>query len=62
MLVETFVEVPRFHGTCYKAANWIYLGETQGRGKLDVFHQRALPKKAVWVYPLVEDFRPALCS
>ena len=35
VLIETFVEKPRFTGTCYKAANWLYLGDTQGRGKLD---------------------------
>lgn len=62
VLVETFVETPRFRGTCYKAANWICLGETQGRGKLDVLHRAELPKKAIWVYPLVKDFRSQLCS
>ncbi len=60
-LVETFVETPRFRGTCYKAANWTYLGETKGRGKLDVHHQALLPKKAIWIYPLVRDFRRILC-
>jgi hypothetical protein len=62
VLVETFVEIPRFHGTCYKAANWIYLGKTQGRGKLDVQKKAKLPKKAIWVSPLVEDFRRHLCT
>ena len=62
VLVETFVETPRFRGTCYKAANWIYLGETQGRGKLDVKHNATLPKKAIWVCPLVRDFRRQLCT
>jgi len=61
VLLETFVETPRFQGTCYKAANWIQLGETQGRGKLDVEHKALLPKKAIWVHPLVEDFRQQLC-
>lgn len=37
VLLETFVERQRFTGTCYKAANWQYLGDTQGRGKLDTF-------------------------
>ena len=58
VLLETFVETPRFRGTCYKAANWIYLGETQGRGKLD---REKLPIKAIWVYPLVKHFRRQLC-
>jgi hypothetical protein len=61
-LVETFVETPRFRGTCYKAANWIYLGETKGRGKLDVHNRAQLPKKSIWVYPLVGDFRRILCG
>jgi hypothetical protein len=60
-LVETFVEISRFRGTCYKAANWIRLGETQGRGKLDVQHKSPLPKKSIWVYPLVKNFRCQLC-
>ena len=61
VLVETFVETRRFRGTCYKAANWTYVGDTQGRGKLDVEHVAKLPKKSVWVYPLVRDFRAILC-
>lgn len=61
VLVETFVETPRFRGTCYKAANWTYVGETQGRGKLDVEHKAQLPRKAIWLHPLVKDFRRQLC-
>ena len=59
VLVETFVE-NRFRGTCYKAANWIYLGETQGRGKLDVKHNARLPIKSIWVQPLLKNFRRQL--
>ncbi len=62
VLLETFVETPRFRGTCYKAANWIHLGQTQGRGKLDVDRTARLPKKSVWVYPLLPDFRRTLCG
>jgi len=62
VLLETFVESPRFQGTCYKAANWICLGKTQGRGKRDVHHQRVLPTKLVWIQPLTSDFRNALCA
>lgn len=62
VLLETFVESPRFQGTCYKAANWTCLGETQGRGKRDVHHQRALPRKFVWIYPLALHFRDTLCA
>jgi hypothetical protein len=55
VLVETLVD-PRYPGTCYRAANWIALGETAGRGRLDRAHQRhgAAPK-TVLVYPLVPD-------
>jgi hypothetical protein len=59
-LLETFVEIPRFRGTCYRAANWRYLGETTGRGKCDRTHRATLPRKAVYIYPLVADFRAAL--
>lgn len=62
VLLETFVEKPRFAGTCYKAANWQYLGDTQGRGKLDTFHRHSEPVKGIWVYPLAHDFRRELCS
>jgi hypothetical protein len=60
VLLETFVEIPRHRGTCYRAANWRYVGETRGRGKCDRTHQAALPRKAVYVYPLAGDFRAAL--
>jgi hypothetical protein len=60
VLLETFVEVPRYAGTCYRAANWQYLGETAGRGKCDRAHRAALPRKALYVYPLAADFRAAL--
>jgi hypothetical protein len=62
VLLETFVEKPRFAGTCYKAANWQYLGDTQGRGKLDTLHRNAKPIKSIWIYPLVRDFRRPLCN
>jgi len=62
VLLETFVEKPRFAGTCYKAANWQYLGDTQGRGKLDTLHRNAQPIKSIWIYPLRHDFRTHLCT
>jgi hypothetical protein len=61
VLLETFVDTSRFRGTCYKAANWIYLGKTTGRGKLDVEHLAARSVKSVWVYPLDTAFRSVLC-
>jgi hypothetical protein len=57
VLLETFVESQRFSGTSYKAANWIWLGRTQGRGKLDRYQRRDKPVKDVWVYALRPDFR-----
>ncbi len=62
VLLETFVEKPRFTGTCYKAANWQHLGDTQGRGKLDVLHRHAQPIKSIWIYPLTRHFQRQLCS
>ena len=62
VLLETFVDKRRFSGTCYKAANWLRLGDTQGRGKLDTAHAHALPVKSVWVLPLTPRFRDALTA
>ena len=62
VLLETFVEKPRFTGTCYKAANWQHLGDTQGRGKLDTLHRNAQPIKSIWIYPLTRNFQRQLRS
>lgn len=61
VLLETFVERERFYGTCYKAANWTCVGETQGRGKLDRDRTASLPRKQIFVYALERGFRRALC-
>jgi hypothetical protein len=61
-LVETFVEKKRFDGICYKAANWVCVGDTKGRGKLDVKNEYKLPVKSVWLYPLCRNFRNKLCG
>lgn len=60
VLLETFVELPRFQGTCYKAANWIYVGITKGRGKLEPTQLCKLPKKSIWLYPLIRNFKTTL--
>jgi len=60
VLLETFVEKQRFAGTCYRAANWICLGDTQGRGKLDRTNACSLPIKSIWVFPLSKNFRKSL--
>jgi hypothetical protein len=61
-LVETFVDASRFQGACYRAANWIDLGQTSGRTRQDRQHQIAVPAKRVWVYPLENQFRHHLCA
>lgn len=58
--LETFVDTERFAGTCYKAANWRYLGTTTGRGKDDQSRQANRSIKAVWGYPLSKNFREVL--
>ena len=62
VMAETFVETPRFYGTCYKAANWICLGQTKGIGRLGIANNPQLPIKSIWVYPLVKNFRKQLCT
>ncbi|EQD28587.1 hypothetical protein B2A_14869, partial [mine drainage metagenome] len=62
VLLESFVQSDRFRGTSYKAANWIHVGQTAGRGKLDVTHQYALPVKDIWLYPLLRSFRRHLTA
>jgi hypothetical protein len=61
VLLETFVG-ERFRGTCYLAANWVEVGKTQGRGKLDRYGRRALPVKRIFLYPLRRSFRRQLCT
>lgn len=61
-LVETFVDRSRFRGTCYRAANWIYLGDTKGVAKSGASYQHHGIIKAVFVYPLHRDFQQRLCQ
>ena len=60
VLLETFVQRDRFRGACYRAANWIHVGQTQGRGKLDRHKRRPLPVKDIFLYPLHKHFRSQL--
>ena len=55
-LLETFVEKDRFRGTCYKAANWVFVGSTKGRGRNSFHGGDNIPVKDIHVYPLVRDF------
>ena len=56
-LVETFVDASRFQGSCYRAANWLYLGQTTGRTRQDRCYTINVPPKLVFVYPLSKSFR-----
>ncbi len=61
-LLESFIDPSRFKGTCYKAANWIYLGQSKGSSKSGnsyVFHGQV---KDVYVLALTRDFREKLCQ
>jgi len=60
VLLETFVARERFDGACYRAANWIEVGVTTGRGRMDRHTRAAEPIKTCLVYPLVGDFRRRL--
>lgn len=59
-LVESFVDTAAFDGGCYRAANWVRVGATQGRGRQDRAHRYAAGIKTIYVYPLVDDFRERL--
>jgi len=56
-LLETFVDRQRFAGTCYRAANWICLGQTQGRGRQGPSGRLSTTIKDVYVWPLHPNFR-----
>jgi len=65
LLMETMVDSQRFRGTCYRAANWISLGATKGRGRMDRDHERqkeAAAVKQVLVYPLCRKARERLLT
>ena len=62
VLVETFVDRSRFLGTSYRAANWLYVGQTCGRGRQDREKTFPLSEKDVYVYRLRNQGREVLCS
>jgi Domain of unknown function (DUF4338) len=62
VLLESFVAIPHFSGASYRAAAWIRLGETRGRGKLEKNHQQVTPLKEIWIYPLHPRFQQVLCA
>lgn len=62
VLLETFVDPEKYRGTCYRAANWTFLGETAGRGRMDRYKQYLSSAKHIYAYPLSRDFRSILCG
>jgi len=58
-MLETFVEKERFRGTCYQAANWIYVGQSKGRSRNDRYSSLKVPIKDIYLYPLLRRFRDA---
>jgi hypothetical protein len=62
LLAETFVDPARFRGTCYRASNWIYLGETRGVGRKGVGFEEHGKKKGLFVYPVQRRARETLAA
>jgi hypothetical protein len=63
LLLETLVDAARFRGTCYRAANWIVVGQTTGRGRMDHDHKKhGQSIKDIYLYPLIRDARQYLCG
>ena len=62
MLLETLVDTARFNGTCYRAANWIDLGKTSGRGRMDRHHRNHIVPKTIFVLPLCRRVQQVLCN
>lgn len=62
LFAETFVDPTRHRGTCYRAANWVLMGRTTGRGKADQTRKANRSLKDVWGLPLAEDFRERLLN
>lgn len=60
-LLETYVDRSRFKGTCYRAANWTLVGQTQGRSRQDRDRALQVPVKDIYLYPLTPRFREELC-
>ena len=62
LLVETYVDLKRHTGTCYRAANWQPVGQTRGGNSTDRRCGRHKSRKAILVYPLQRNFRTLLCE
>lgn len=63
LLLETLVDARKFRGTCYRAANWIRVGQTSGRGRMDREHKAdGQAVKDIYLYPLTSNTRQRLCG
>ena len=62
VLMETLVDPARYRGTCYRAANWMETGMTQGRGRMDRSHRTAGVSKQIFLFPLHRHWRQRLCA
>jgi hypothetical protein len=62
VLAETFVDLSRFRGTCYRASNWIFVGTTQGWAKSGGLYRFHGQPKSVWLYPLCRSVSERLCA
>ena len=60
VLMETLVDRDRYPGTCYHAANWITVGITQGRGRMDRYNESPTSRKDILMYPLARHWREML--
>jgi hypothetical protein len=61
VLMETLVDRTKYNGTCYQAANWVHVGETTGRGRMDRRNKRqGVAVKDIYLYPLSKKFRREL--
>jgi hypothetical protein len=62
VLMETLVDASRYRGICYRAANWIEVGTTQGRGRMDRWRSTPAVPKQIFLYPLHHRWRQQLCA
>ena len=62
VLLETLVDGTRYHGGCYRAANWTQVGLTQGRGRMDSSGKAEGTPKHIFLFPLHRHWRERLCN
>ncbi|MCK4841458.1 MAG: IS4 family transposase [Methylococcales bacterium] len=60
LLIESFVDISHYSGACYRAANWLEIGTTKGRGRQDRYTRSSLSRKAIYITVLEKQFRDRL--